>query len=77
MPQGVRRTELDLSDRTYDGSEESGQLLHGLGQLIDGAKGKDNFRLDIKGLGKGIDCCLFIAIRAAAYGYAVWKHFNN
>lgn len=54
MPQGVRRgPELDLSDRTYDGREEGGQLTHGLGQLVDGQKGQDNFRLDLTGHGKG------------------------
>lgn len=53
-PQGVRRgAELDLSDRTYDGREEAGQLSHGLGQLVDGQKGQDNFRLDLTGHGKG------------------------
>lgn len=54
MPQGVKRgTELDLSDRTYDGREEGGQLSHGLGQLVDGQKGQDNFRADLTGHGKG------------------------
>lgn len=53
-PQGARRgLELDLSDRTYDGKEESGYLSQGLGQLVDGQKGHDNFRLDIAGRGKG------------------------
>ncbi|KAH1008410.1 discoidin domain-containing receptor 2 isoform X1 [Dendroctonus ponderosae] len=55
MPQGVKKTDLDLSDRSYDGLDENGQLLHGLGQLTDGVKGQDNFRLDIKGLGKGYE----------------------
>jgi len=54
MPQGVQRgTEVDLSDRTYDGHEESGYLSGGLGQLVDGQKGQDIFRLDLKGHGKG------------------------
>lgn len=53
-PQGLRRgPELDLSDRTYDGREEVGVLSQGLGQLVDGQKGHDNFRLDIAGHGKG------------------------
>ncbi|XP_060535505.1 discoidin domain-containing receptor 2-like isoform X2 [Cylas formicarius] len=56
MPQGVRRgTDLDLSDRIYDGTEDSGQLSHGLGQLVDGEKGRDNFRLDWTGRGKGYE----------------------
>lgn len=55
MPQGLRRgPELDLTDLTYDGRDEGGQLSHGLGQLVDGQKGKDNFRLDLAGYGKGI-----------------------
>ncbi|KAF7391893.1 hypothetical protein HZH68_011436 [Vespula germanica] len=54
MPQGIKRgSEVDLSDRTYDGSEEGGYLSGGLGQLVDGQKGPDNFRLDISGNGKG------------------------
>ncbi|KAL2724335.1 discoidin domain-containing receptor 2 isoform X2, partial [Vespula squamosa] len=53
MPQGIKRgSEVDLSDRTYDGSEEGGYLSGGLGQLVDGQKGPDNFRLDISGNGK-------------------------
>ncbi|KAF5296725.1 hypothetical protein FQA39_LY12425 [Lamprigera yunnana] len=55
-PQGLRRgPELDLSDRTYDGREENGYLFHGLGQLVDGQKGQDNFRLDFSGIGKGYE----------------------
>ncbi|KAI4489613.1 hypothetical protein M0802_010974 [Mischocyttarus mexicanus] len=54
MPQGIKRgSEVDLSDRTYDGNEEGGYLSGGLGQLVDGQKGPDNFRLDISGNGKG------------------------
>jgi len=54
MPQGLQRgTEVDLSDRTYDGREESGYLSSGLGQLVDGQKGQDIFRLDLMGHGKG------------------------
>lgn len=54
MPQGLRRgPELDLTDRTYDGVEKAGVLSGGLGQLADGQKGQDNFRLDLAGHGKG------------------------
>ncbi|KAJ8683764.1 hypothetical protein QAD02_019556, partial [Eretmocerus hayati] len=53
MLQGEQRgSELDLRDRTYDGSEEDGYLSSGLGQLVDGQKGSDNFRLDVNGNGK-------------------------
>ncbi|XP_066996619.1 discoidin domain-containing receptor 2 [Anabrus simplex] len=56
MPQGVQRgAEVDLSDRTYDGREEGGHLSGGLGQLVDGHKGQDVFRLDLKGHGKGYE----------------------
>lgn len=54
MPQGVKKgLELDLTDKTYDGKDEAGQLIHGLGQLADGQKGADNFKTDISGHGKG------------------------
>lgn len=53
MLQGLKRGDLDFSDKTYDGAEDSGYLSHGLGQLTDGIKGKDNFKLDLKGHGKG------------------------
>ena len=54
MPQGIQRgSEVDLTDRTYDGQEDSGYLSGGLGQLVDGQKGPDNFRLDVNGNGKG------------------------
>ncbi|XP_012279165.1 discoidin domain-containing receptor 2 [Orussus abietinus] len=56
MPQGVQRgSEIDLSDRTYDGREEGGQLVGGLGQLVDGQKGPDNFRSDVSDNGKGYE----------------------
>ncbi|XP_049531492.1 discoidin domain-containing receptor tyrosine kinase B isoform X1 [Anopheles darlingi] len=56
IPKGViRGVEVDLSDRTYDGEEEGDRLVHGLGQLVDGQKGADNFRIDIHGFGKGYD----------------------
>lgn len=45
MPQGVRQTDdVDLSDNTYDGHEEGTQLKNGLGKLLDGQRGQDNFR---------------------------------
>lgn len=44
--------EIDLSDKSYDGHEEDERFVEGLGQLVDGQKGKDNFRLD-QGFGKG------------------------
>ena len=54
MPQGVRHgTEVDLTDRTYDGIDTNGFLTEGLGQLSDKQKGSDNFHDDL-GNGKGI-----------------------
>ncbi|KAK6628865.1 hypothetical protein RUM43_002682 [Polyplax serrata] len=56
MIQGVQRgSEVDLTDRTYDGLEENGRLSEGLGQLADGERGADNFRLDLHGKGKGYE----------------------
>ncbi|KAK6628869.1 hypothetical protein RUM43_002686 [Polyplax serrata] len=43
---------LDLSDVSYDGEKSGGFLVNGLGRLVDGEIGGDNFRLDI-GYGKG------------------------
>lgn len=48
-----RGIEIDLSDQTYDGREEGDRLVGGLGQLVDGQRGTDNFRTDIHGFGKG------------------------
>lgn len=60
LPKGVQRgIEIDLSDKTYDGHEEDDKYVGGLGQLVDGQKGKDNFRTDIHGFGKGKFFILF------------------
>lgn len=54
IPKGVQRgLEVDLSDQTYDGRDEGDRLVGGLGQLVDGQVGTDNFRTDIHGFGKG------------------------
>ncbi|XP_039286881.1 discoidin domain-containing receptor tyrosine kinase B [Nilaparvata lugens] len=42
----------DLADLSYDGDAKQGLLFGGLGRLVDGAYGGDNFKLDI-GYGKG------------------------
>ncbi|XP_034472140.1 discoidin domain-containing receptor 2 [Drosophila innubila] len=56
IPKGVQRgMEIDLSDKTYDGQEEADRFVNGLGQLVDGQRGKDNFRMDINGFGKGYE----------------------
>lgn len=60
IPKGVQRgLEVDLSDQTYDGRDEGDQLVGGLGQLVDGQRGTDNFRSDIHGFGKGMHILLF------------------
>ena len=47
-----REPDQDLSDSSYDGIRRDGELADGLGQLVDGEVGGDNFKLDI-GYGKG------------------------
>lgn len=44
---------LGLMDISYDGQKDNGFLQGGLGRLVDGEIGMDNFRLDI-GVGKGL-----------------------
>lgn len=48
----AREPGQDLSDSSYDGARLDGELLGGLGRLVDGEVGGDNFKLDI-GYGKG------------------------
>ncbi|XP_071055936.1 discoidin domain-containing receptor 2-like isoform X2 [Onthophagus taurus] len=50
-PEGSEPT-LGLWDGSYDGEKSQGELQNGLGRLVDGETGADNFRLDI-GYGKG------------------------
>lgn len=59
IPKGVPRgMEMDLSDKTFDGQDDGDRLVDGLGQLVDGQKGKDNFRAD-----KGKNNFLFLLLR--------------
>ncbi|XP_065345024.1 discoidin domain-containing receptor tyrosine kinase B isoform X3 [Cloeon dipterum] len=52
MPQGEQRgSEVDLSDRAFDGKDQGSYLESGLGQLTDGRLGADNFRADTNGHG--------------------------
>lgn len=48
MPEGVKSSSLgDLSDKTYDGRHDFyGTLTGGLGQLTDGIKGDDNYKVN-------------------------------
>lgn len=50
-----------LFDSSYDGQLSKGELRGGLGRLVDGETGADNFRLDI-GYGKGSSLSLFCSI---------------
>ena len=62
IPKGVQRgLEVDLSDQTYDGVDDGNRLIGGLGQLVDGQRGTDNFRYDIHGFGKGIFAALLLS----------------
>ena len=56
IPQGMVRGSFELMDQTYDGKEDSrtGELRGGLGQLVDGRYGYDNFKTQ-KGYLKGYD----------------------
>lgn len=47
------KVDIDLSDRGYDGETQGDRLVSGLGQLVDGQKGQDNYRADINGYGRG------------------------
>lgn len=54
VPRGVQRgLDIDLADEVYDGREDGDRLVGGLGQLVDGQRGTDNYRTDIHGFGKG------------------------
>lgn len=43
---------IDLSDKSFDGREEGDRYVEGLGQLLDGQRGADDFLEDL-GYGKG------------------------
>lgn len=47
----VRGSTLELMDHTFDGKEDSmtGDLHGGLGQLVDGRYGEDNFKASASG----------------------------
>jgi discoidin domain receptor family protein 2 len=53
MPEDSTREGVqDFSDSSYDGIRRESELIGGLGRLVDGEVGGDNFKLDI-GYGKG------------------------
>ena len=56
----VRGSMLELMDHTFDGHEDSvsGDLRNGLGQLVDGRMGGDNFKAagGASGVVRGGDC---------------------
>ncbi|KAF7263539.1 hypothetical protein GWI33_002012, partial [Rhynchophorus ferrugineus] len=51
-------TAQGLYDSSYDGHRSQGVLFNGLGRLVDGEVGLDNYRLDI-GYGKGVYVMIF------------------
>lgn len=54
IPKNIQRSnDIEHSDKTYDGDDEGDRMVNGLGQLVDGQKGTDNFRADVNGFGKG------------------------
>ena len=53
VPKANQKVDIELSDRTYDGDDQSDRLVNGLGQLADGQKGQDNYRADVNGFGRG------------------------
>ena len=57
IPQGMVRGSFELMDHTYDGKEDSrtGELRGGLGQLVDGRYGYDNFKTGKGSYLKGYD----------------------
>lgn len=54
MPQGIMRgDDTDLQDTSYDGLQENGVLRDGLGQLVDGLYGEDDFEAHVNGENSG------------------------
>ncbi|XP_049771026.1 discoidin domain-containing receptor 2-like [Schistocerca cancellata] len=52
IPEDTVAVSQELSDSTYDGEHRGGMLVAGLGRLVDGQLGADNFRIDV-GYGRG------------------------
>ncbi|XP_049771029.1 discoidin domain-containing receptor 2-like [Schistocerca cancellata] len=52
IPEDTVAVSQELSDTTYDGEHRGGMLVAGLGRLVDGQLGADNFRIDV-GYGRG------------------------
>ncbi|XP_046981119.1 discoidin domain-containing receptor tyrosine kinase B-like [Schistocerca americana] len=52
IPEDTVAVSQELSDATYDGEHRGGMLVGGLGRLVDGQLGADNFRIDV-GYGRG------------------------
>lgn len=45
----MREPDIDLEDINYDGVLEGGQMRGGLGQLVDGLYGDDDFQKQLQG----------------------------
>lgn len=46
---GMRDPEVDLQDISYDGILDGGQMRDGLGQLVDGLYGDDDYQKQLQG----------------------------
>jgi hypothetical protein len=49
---GTVSDSTDMGDLSYDGEVHGDKIQGGLGRLVDGVHGEDNFKMDI-GYGKG------------------------
>jgi len=50
---GPTSDNTDVADLSYDGVVHGDKIQGGLGRLVDGVRGEDNYKMDI-GYGKGI-----------------------
>ncbi|KAF2902521.1 hypothetical protein ILUMI_03664, partial [Ignelater luminosus] len=80
-PEGSKPSQ-GLSDSSYDGQVSQGELHGGLGRLVDGETGADNFRLDI-GYGKGpypfvivsiVYNNFYVLVPSSGNGWVGWKN---
>jgi len=56
---GSANDSTDVADLSYDGVVRDDKIQGGLGRLVDGVRGEDNYKMDI-GYGKGNDVILLL-----------------
>jgi len=56
---GSANDSTDVADLSYDGVVRDNKIQGGLGRLVDGVRGEDNYKMDI-GYGKGNKCITII-----------------